>query len=50
MCEPKICNKCGCESYVGKWKFGKWFCSTCLEYCNVSDADDWGTKEEGYRR
>lgn len=44
MLELKTCNKCGQESYHGKWKFGKWFCETCLVYCNISDADNLGDK------
>ncbi|MFH1326994.1 MAG: hypothetical protein ABIH59_02615 [archaeon] len=48
MSDVKICNKCGSKSFNGDWKFGKWFCSCCLEYCNISDADSFGTRKEDH--
>lgn len=40
------CNKCGELSYNGEWKNERWFCSDCLEYHRISNADTKGSKRK----
>lgn len=42
--EQKRCNKCGQLSYNGQFKGNRFFCSDCLEYHRISDADTYGDK------
>jgi len=38
------CNKCGQLSYNGQYRGHRFFCSDCLEYHRISDADTYGDK------
>lgn len=38
------CNKCGQLSYNGQYRGHRFFCSDCLEYHRISDADTYGSK------
>jgi len=38
------CNKCGSPSYNGEFRGDRFFCSDCLRYHRISDADTYGDK------
>jgi len=38
------CNKCGSLSYNGEFRGERFFCSDCLQYSRISDADTYGDK------